>query len=296
MARFLVIGAAALDRPIWLAGRLRSGVRVQARSLGGRLDGRLGGGGANAGVALRNAGHEVWLAASPSGGSGEDCVLKHLERAGLDLRLCVPRRGGAGQTLIFIEPGGERIVLGLDVTGEPAEIRAPSPAFAVELDGVFVRAAYPHAAAWAAMTRGPVVLHQPMIGAFPGPADLIVASADDLEEAALLDPYGYGRTRLQPEHRDRLRWVVVTHGARGAVAHGAADRIAAPAPAVVARDSTGAGDIFAAGLLEALATGADIGDALRQACAWGAIAVCQEGSAPVDAPAGAFPPFARLGG
>lgn len=38
--------------------------------------------------------------------------------------------------------------------------------------------------------------------------------------------------------------------------------------------------------------GAAMQDALRHACAWGAIAVGQEGSAPLEAPAGAFKAFA----
>ncbi|MDZ4321531.1 MAG: hypothetical protein U1A07_22295, partial [Phenylobacterium sp.] len=62
MADFLVIGALALDRPVWLEGGLERGGRVAGRSLEGRLAARLGGGGANAGVALVKAGHGVNLA------------------------------------------------------------------------------------------------------------------------------------------------------------------------------------------------------------------------------------------
>lgn len=291
MARFMVIGAAALDRPVWLSAPMRAGARVQARSLGEALQGRLGGGGANAGVALAKAGHEVLLAASPSAEPDGSEILDLCRASGLDVRFSTLRPGRGGQTLIFIEPDGERIVMGLDKhDGSPPTVVTP-PSDAPGIDGLFVRAPYPGAEAWAAVAAGPVLLHQPAVD-YPGPADVIVASADDLDDAALLDPFGHGRRRLHPEQRERLQWVVVTHGARGASAHGPNGCFDAPAAAAQVRDTTGAGDVFAAGLLEALVAGAAMQDALRHACAWGAIAVGQQGSAPLEAPAGAFKAFA----
>ena len=82
---------------------------------------------------------------------------------------------------------------------------------------------------------------------------------------------------------------MVTRGADGAVAHGRDGlRIAAKAPAAVTRDATGAGDVFAAGLLDALVRGASMDQALAHACAWGAAAAGLDCSAPVNAPAGTF--------
>jgi ribokinase len=291
--RFMVIGAAALDRPVWLSGPMRAGARVQGRSLGEGLQGRLGGGGANAGVALAKAGHEVLLAASPSAEPDGAEILDLCRAAGLNVRFSALRPGRGGQTLIFIEPDGERIVMGLDKHDGPLPAIAAPPADLPVIDGLFVRATYPGAAAWAAAATGPVLLHQPATD-YAGPADVIVASSDDLDDAALLDPFGHGRRRLHPDQRERLQWVVVTHGARGAVAHGASECVEAPAAAAACvRDTTGAGDVFAAGLLEALAAGAPMRNALRQACAWGAVAVGQEGSAPVDAPPEAFAALRR---
>jgi sugar/nucleoside kinase (ribokinase family) len=82
---------------------------------------------------------------------------------------------------------------------------------------------------------------------------------------------------------------VVTHGEAGAVAFGRdGERIAARVEPVVARDATGAGDAFAAGLLDALVAGAPMERALAHACAWGATAAGLEGSAQVGAPPGTF--------
>jgi sugar/nucleoside kinase (ribokinase family) len=61
-------------------------------------------------------------------------------------------------------------------------------------------------------------------------------------------------------------WVVVKLGARGAFAVGPdGAELQAPAPSVRAADTTGAGDAFNAGLIAALASGADWPEALRRA-------------------------------
>lgn len=290
MARFLVIGAAALDRPIWLSGDIRPGARLRSRSLSARLEGRLGGGGANAAVALRRAGHEVRLAAAPDPQDAAE-ILERAAAAGLDVSLCMPGPSSGGATLILIAPDGDRIVLSLDrpMGGPRPAIAPPGPA-TLRPDGLLIRAAYEGAAEWAERAAGPVLLHQPS-GPYPGPADVMVASADDLSAEAREDPYAEGRTRLDARHADRLRWVVVTHGASGAVAHGPRERLSVPGRPARALDATGAGDIFAAGLLEALAAGADMTRALAHACAWGAMAVGLASSAPVEVAEGGFPAF-----
>lgn len=286
MALVLVIGAVALDRPIRLDRPVRSGGRARGVSQGRMLGGRLGGGGSNAGCALRSAGHQVLVASSLSDDADGLEARRLAEAAGLDLRFTSLRPGPSSRTLIFIDPGGERTIIGLDepARGGPSSIAAPSAWPDVRPDGLFIRAAYGGAADWAQATQGPVVLHWPA-PAYNGQADVIVASADDLEASALT--YEAARARLGP----RLQWLVVTHGAAGAVAHGPADAITVAGQPRTMRDATGAGDIFAAGLLDALLAGAPIQRALEHACAWGGAAVELEGSAPVDAPPDTFGRF-----
>jgi ribokinase len=61
-------------------------------------------------------------------------------------------------------------------------------------------------------------------------------------------------------------WVVVKLGPMGCVAAGPdGSEIAAPAPAVAVADTTGAGDAFNAGLVQALAHGAGWAEALAAA-------------------------------
>src|ERR1700749_4967553 len=114
MPTLLVIGALALDRPIRLDGPLRAGGRLRARSLDGALEGRLGGGGANAGCALLAAGHAVLVGSVLADDRDGRQARALAQAAGLDLQLVRSRPGASTQTLVLIEPNGERTIIGLD--------------------------------------------------------------------------------------------------------------------------------------------------------------------------------------
>lgn len=284
MADFAVIGALALDRPVRLSGPLGPGARVAGVSLHGALAGRLGGGGANAGVALARAGHTVSLIAMIADDADGDAALAMAEAAGLDVRGVQRRPGASRTTLILIDPSGERAVLGLDLE-RPVVLPDLAAPGGERFDGLYVRAPYPGARAWAEACDGPVVTHWPCLG-FQGPCDVLVASADDCDAATLADPFAAGLAVVG----ERLTWFVMTHGAGPVVAHDGARRIEIMPPPAPVADSTGAGDVFAAGLLEALAAGASMEDALHHACAWGAVAVGLESSAPLTGPFDGFRP------
>jgi sugar/nucleoside kinase (ribokinase family) len=289
MPILLVIGALALDRPIRLTGSLRAGARLRAQSLNGALEGRLGGGAANAGCALLAAGHTVLIASVVADDDDAKRATALARAAGLDVGRVRARPGSSARTLVLVEPTGERTIIGLDLV--PPEVRPP-----LDLpdrhrgprpEGVFIRAAYGGAADWARLSPGPVILHWPT-GGYDGEADVVVASAEDLPPGLSEAPFA----AAGGDFGARLRWIVVTHGAAGAVAHGRDGAcIAVRAAPVAARDATGAGDVFAAGLLDALVAGAAMEQALAHACAWGAAAAQLDCSAPVSAPPGAFPPW-----
>ncbi len=79
-----------------------------------------------------------------------------------------------------------------------------------------------------------------------------------------------------------LEWTVVTRGPEGAAAYGDGIRLEEKASVVRAADSTGAGDVFAAGLVHALAAGRDMRSALGTAVAWGSASVRYEGTVPPE--------------
>ena len=281
MAKLVVIGALALDRPVRLSGPPGPGARLMGTSLDGVLAGRLGGGGANAAVALARAGHHVRLVSTVADDEDGGQAVAFAQAAGLDTGLIQRRPGGSRRTLIFIDPTGERLVLSLD----PGPLVLPSlpPPSGDEIEGLYVRTPYPGAADWAEACCGPVVAHWPCPG-FAGPCDVLVASADDCDAPTLAEPFRAGRAQVGV----RLSAFVITHGGGVVVAHGERGEVRVePSPAPVL-DATGAGDVFAAGLLDALTHGAGLEPALVHACAWGAIAVGLESSAPTT---GVFPAF-----
>jgi sugar/nucleoside kinase (ribokinase family) len=74
--------------------------------------------------------------------------------------------------------------------------------------------------------------------------------------------------------------VVITHGEKGVTAYGEEETLTCAAPQVTAVDTTGAGDVFAAGLVHALARGDTMEQALECGAQWGAASVCYEGTVP----------------
>ncbi len=282
-----MIGALAWDRPIRLSGPLTAGARLVGTSLEGRLAGRLGGGGANAATALARAGRRAALASVIGADAVADTAMAEACAAGIDLALVRRRPGESKMTLILIDAAGERVVMALDWTPElPPAIATPAERPDLRVAGLLIRSAYPGAADWAEACRGPVILHWPS-PAYRGRADVVVASADDLEPVSLRDPLAAAREVLGAG----VAWTVITHGAAGAAAHGDGGVLRAAAPAAKVVDATGAGDVFAAGLLDALSLGASMETALSQACAWGSAAVGLDSSAPLNAAPSDFPAF-----
>jgi len=124
-----------------------------------------------------------------------------------------------------------------------------------------------------AAARSLVVAHVPPLEAGSRPAHVLVGSESDLPPAFLADPWAAGREIASLA----LRLVVVTRGERGAEAFGANEHESVSAPHVRVVDSTAAGDVFAAGLVHALAEGRKTRAALETAVAWGAAAVACPG-------------------
>lgn len=297
MSRILIVGALAWDRPVWLEAPVASGVRLRGRTLGGTLDGRLGGGGANAGAALIAAGHDVAVMSLVSEEGDGPRIMAAAAAAGIDLSAVARMRGHGGQTLLLIEPDGERIVLGLDAslwrgadtTDLPALALAAERARAFQPDALYVRTPLPGAADLMNAVAGPVVAHWPTSADVLARAPILVGSADDLPPEASWDPYVAART----SGAACLRACLVTQGAGPVIIGLEADRLEVAPPPAIPKDTTGAGDIFAAGLLDALCAGADLCDAVEHACLWGAAAVSIDGSAPVEHAQGRFPGFRR---
>ena len=278
MARLLVIGNANADEVVRLDAPLVAGGHVRGRPEGIRL----GGGGANAAGALAQAGHAVTLWAALGEDADGAMIRKACRAHGLDdsgLRT-VPG-GTTNRHLVLVGPDGDRTLIARRTLAADA---AGTPPDSLTAEGVLVKTFNPALASVMAarLACGPVVAHAPPDEGDSGirswPAGVWVTSETEMSPAQRADPWVDAAARGGPD----LRWLVITRGARGAEAlsRDGTLLVVSAEPGVRVVDTTGAGDVFAAGLLHGLASGAPMEVALRVATAWAGHAITAEGSVP----------------
>jgi ribokinase len=246
-----VVGSINLDLVARVERLPRSGETVAGRD----FERIPGGKGANQAVAAARLGATVRMV----GAVGVDALapeaLVGLEGAGVDLQ--IERAGITGIALILVAADSENQIV--VVPGANAEVTPQSPGGAV-LCQLEVPDAVVHAAA-----RG---------------ADFFALNASparpiDLEPDLLIV------NRLEYEVASRGQLVAVTDGAAGAALFEDGREVArATPPAVHAVDGTAAGDAFAACLVVSLLEGRERSEALRRACAAGALAASSHGAQP----------------
>lgn len=268
MARIAVVGSVALDEVVALAQPLQEGRHLDAT----RRERRLGGGAANTAVPLRHAGHEVFVVSPIGTDETGDWLLAELGTVGIDTSAVVRVPGDSTRSLVLVDPRGERTIVNLRrcvEEGPPVRLRD------LKVDAVYVRSREADLSELLAelARRTTVVAHVPPLVPGARPAHVLLGSQADLPAAFVADPWDPAEAVAGP----LLRWVVITRGAHGAEAVSAEERIATPTPAVEVVDTTGAGDVFGAGLVHALVLGREMPAALEIAAAWGAAAAAAAG-------------------
>jgi len=268
LARIVVVGSVAQDDVVTLVQPLSPGRHLDAA--GRKL--RLGGGGANTAIPLCHAGHHVTLVAPLGADTVAEWLLARLQAAGIDVSAVARVSGDSTRSLVLVDPAGERTIVNLTRCREAGP---PRRLASLEADAVYVRSRDLDLRELLVETTrcALVIAHVPPLAAGSRPAHVLVGSESDLPPAFLADPWAAGRAIAG----ETLRLVVVTRGARGAEAFAASERVAVPAPVVPVVDSTAAGDVFAAGLVHALALGRPTRAALETAVAWGAATVSRPG-------------------
>ena len=231
-----------------------------------------GGKGANQALAAEKLGAEVCLI----GRVGDDAMsgeaLALLEDFGVDLSgvetdLAAP----TGVALIAVDPSGENqivVAAGANhlVTPEQLPARIETALIVqLELPIATVEAAVGRATGFVCANLAPAA---PVSEQLLRRADLIVVNEVEATFYGEILHHGGGR-------------VVVTQGARGAEMYHRGVKVAwATPPAIVAVDATGAGDAFVGAITVALLEGMEPSDALRFACAAGAVAATRAGAQP----------------
>lgn len=230
-----------------------------------------GGKGANQALAARRLGAPVRLVAATGADPPAGEAVALLREGGVDLgRLRTAPDHPTGLALIQVDDAGDTtivVVAGANATLEvhPRDVADADAVLAVlEVPMAAVEQAARHAPAFFALNAAPA---RPVPHEVLARTDLLVVNRS--EHAVLGAAVSVARC------------VAVTHGADGAVLVRDGVEVArATPPPVHAVDGTAAGDAFTAALVVAMLAGTPDADALRRACAAGAIAATRPGAQP----------------
>ncbi|HTJ59113.1 MAG TPA: PfkB family carbohydrate kinase [Devosiaceae bacterium] len=247
MARILVVGSANIDRIWWLDRPLVS----SGRPFYERIESRLGGGGFNTGSALLALGHEVLLATTLFDDDKGRAILATLDACGFDTRFIAFVPGESIETEILIDPQGERTIIGRAGTGrKPVMAELPR----VEAAAIYLNSRRMSATATSGLARFPHVVSQfPLSPGEIRPADVLIASRSDVSGPA---------DTLWRDARERagqrLSQLVLTDGSKPVCVIERGEQVEVPVPPIgPVRDTTGAGDAFAAGYIDGILRGPD---------------------------------------
>jgi ribokinase len=282
---------------VTVVGSLNEDVLVAVQRLPGRGEtviGRSaalapGGKGANQAAAAGRLGPGVRMVGRVGEDSAGDRQLAALADAGVDVgrvqrtpgvptgSATIPVEDGTGENLIVVVPGANGALTGADVDVEPVR-RADVLLLQLEvpMDTVYEAAA---------ASGGTVVLTpappRPLPDELLALVDVLVPNEHELVQ--LNDAAAGARTPAELVALARGisgPVVVVTLGSRGALLvrrNGSPALLQAPPP-VDAVDTTGAGDCFCGALAQALASGADLPDAVRFAVTAAALSTTGPGA------------------
>lgn len=266
VVRIAVVGSVNLDLVARVPRLPGPGETVAATG----LDRVPGGKGANQALAAARLGADVALVAAVGADAAAAEALTLLRDGGVDLTAvrAVPDVP-TGHALINVDDLGETTIVVAAAANAELAVSADDVAGAdavltvLEIPDRAVADAITHADGFAVLNAAPP---RPLPPAVLDRVDLAVVNR--VEYAAL-------------DGLNRVRAVAITSGAAGAVLLRGGRQVASAAPpSVTAVDGTGAGDAFTAALTVALLAGADDDEALRFACAAGAVAATRAGAQP----------------
>lgn len=231
-----------------------------------------GGKGANQALAARRLGADVWLLAMVGTDPNVGPALELLRRDGVDLsRAFRAPEHPTGVALIVVDEEGENQIA--VAPGANAHL-GPSDVDVTGFEAIICQLEVPIETVTAAAraSEGLVVLNAAPVRELPDPlieaCDVIVVNEGEY-------------IALQPSLDASETMVVVTMGARGAVARRSGQEVAqSPSPKVNVVDTVGAGDTFVSALAIAMLEDQPIADALGWACAAGALATTVAGAQP----------------
>jgi ribokinase len=267
-SRVCVVGSVNVDLAFTVEALPRPGQTVLASSAASSPGGK----GGNQAVAAARAGATVQLVAALGSDAAAEQLRGHLRAndVGLDGVITLP--GASGTAAIVVDAAAENtIVVAPGANGHLTLTSADVRAVIADSDVVLMQLEIPIATAITAARAGRAAGAVVVVNASPAgapPHELLALS--EFADVVVVNEAEAREWHWPVAH------LVITRGARGASYLGDDERFDVPAPAVEAVDTTGAGDVFA-GVLAAHWRGGHE-DALRRACAAGALATLVPGA------------------
>jgi ribokinase len=268
VTRVCVVGSVNLDQSFTVQSLPRPGETVLASS----ASATPGGKGGNQAVAAARAGASVDLVAALGDDPAAAVLRAHLRDNGVGLEGVVTVPGPSGAAAIVVDSRGENcIVVAPGANAHLSMASADVRSVVAAADVVLLQLEIPMETAMAAARLGRDGGALVVVNASPAgtPPEALAALASVADVVVLND----GESR---QWRWPVRHLVITRGADGATHVGPDGRRDVAAPAVEAVDTTGAGDVFAGVLAAGWLAGP--ADALRRACAAGALATLTPGA------------------
>jgi len=274
MSNILLLANLNCDRVLQLDRQLITGGRHYYADKGRRL----GGGGANTGLGLIYAGHKVTLVSQVGNDKTADWLLAEASIQGLDCSLLQRNELDTPELLLVMTPDGERTI-----------IRPQRPVFTLgqvpdfnHWQALYINSSAVGSERWAqtALTHT-LVIAQLAKDSRARPCHVLISSKSDMKNHDVdvnnndkLWRYG------QQIASNSLQYFIITDGENGAVAYSNKEPVSVSSVAAKVVDTTGAGDAFASGLIDALLNKQDIEKAMKAGSKWAAIAVATASSIP----------------
>lgn len=268
VARVCVVGSVNADLTFTVDTLPRPGQTVLASS----LSTTPGGKGGNQAVAAARAGAIVQLVAALGSDAAAEQLRAHLRANDVGLDGAVTLPGPSGTAAIVVDAAAENaIVVAPGANAHLSLTSAEARAVIADSDVVLMQLEIPIATAVTAARVGRAAGTTVIVNASPAgarPHDLLALS--ELADVVVVNEAEAREWHWPVPH------LVITRGARGASYLGDDERFDVPSPPVEAVDTTGAGDVFAGVLAASWRDGHE--DALRRACAAGALATLVPGA------------------
>lgn len=269
MANILLVANLNCDRIFNLNKPLKTGGRFHYKD-GGQ---RLGGGGANTGIGLVWAGHQVSLVTEVGRDDVGDWLLAEASTQGINCSLVQRRTGPTNEMLLMMTPDGERTI----IRPERATFELPLPPRWDTVDALYINSSSEGAASWAKTAIEHCwVVAQLAKDQRARPCHILLASLSDMHGRCEQQPWQFAKSIAG----DSLQYFIVTDGENGATLYSESEQVDVAALPSVVIDTTGAGDAYAAGLINGLVSNLTMLQSMQEASVWSSYAVACESSIP----------------